>query len=29
VFYEIGERSDTQFLAIEYVSGKTLQEEPG
>lgn len=27
VLYEIGETADTQFLAMEYVSGKTLQEE--
>ncbi|HET9307000.1 MAG TPA: protein kinase [Candidatus Sulfotelmatobacter sp.] len=27
ILYEIGETSDTQFLAMEYISGKTLQEE--
>ena len=27
VLYEIGETEDTQFLAMEYISGKTLQEE--
>jgi len=27
ILYEIGETADTQFLAMEYISGKTLQEE--
>jgi serine/threonine protein kinase len=27
VLYESGGAADTQFLAMEYVSGKTLQEE--